>query len=194
MSENKKLDGRPAYALEKEIVRDEIDECIRTGLGILAGRDQKQIDNFHNTKYLLKQYRKVVYAIHVSEADLNARMEMEHGITLSAMEVNAELAGIDLSGTKLENMLRIINTCLDAVRQDPDDGELHYQVLYVTYFSDRKPVNRDALLIELDRRGFPMSPTTYHKYLNESIRAIDRILWGYTARDCIELVKQFLPE
>ena len=70
MSENKKLDGRPAYALEKEIVRDEIDECIRTGLGILAGRDQKQIDNFHNTKYLLKQYRKVVYAIHVSEADL----------------------------------------------------------------------------------------------------------------------------
>ena len=55
MSENKKLDGRPAYALEKEIVRDEIDECIRTGLGILAGRDQKQIDNFHNTKYLLKQ-------------------------------------------------------------------------------------------------------------------------------------------
>ena len=84
--------------------------------------------------------------------------------------------------------------CLDAVRQDPDDGELHYQVLYVTYFSDRKPVNRDALLIELDRRGFPMSPTTYHKYLNESIRAIDRILWGYTARDCIELVKQFLPE
>lgn len=204
MSENKKLDGRPAYALEKEIVRDEIDECIRTGLGILAGRDQKQIDNFHNTKYLLKQYRKVVYAIHVSEADLNARMEMEHGITLSAMEVNAELAGIDLSGTKLENyarsvirsknMLRIINTCLDAVRQDPDDGELHYQVLYVTYFSDRKPVNRVALLIELDRRGFPMSPTTYHKYLNESIRAIDRILWGYTARDCIELVKQFLPE
>lgn len=62
MSENKKLDGRPAYALEKEIVCDEIDECIRTGLGILSGRDQKQIDNFHNTKYLLKQYRKVVYA------------------------------------------------------------------------------------------------------------------------------------
>lgn len=28
MSENKKLDGRPAYALEKEIVCDEIDECI----------------------------------------------------------------------------------------------------------------------------------------------------------------------
>lgn len=83
MSENKKLDGRPAYALEKEIVCDEIDECIRTGLGILSGRDQKQIDNFHNTKYLLKQYRKVVYAIHVSEADLNARMEMEHGITLT---------------------------------------------------------------------------------------------------------------
>ena len=25
------------------------------------------------------------------------------------------------------------------------------------------------------------------------IKAIDRILWGYTARDCMEIIKQFLP-
>ena len=33
----------------------------------------------------------------------------------------------------------------------------------------------------------------YHSYLNMAIRAIDRILWGYTARDCMEIIKQFLP-
>lgn len=31
------------------------------------------------------------------------------------------------------------------------------------------------------------------RYLNLAIRAIDRILWGYTARDCMEIIKQFLP-
>ena len=31
------------------------------------------------------------------------------------------------------------------------------------------------------------------QYLNMAIRAIDRILWGYTARDCMEIIKQFLP-
>jgi len=38
-----------------------------------------------------------------------------------------------------------------------------------------------------------MSMVTYHSYLNMAIKAIDRILWGYTARDCMEIIKQFLP-
>ena len=46
----------------------------------------------------------------------------------------------------------------------------------------------------LDTRGFPMSIASYHNYLNAAIRALDRILWGYTARDCIDIIKQFLPE
>ncbi len=38
-----------------------------------------------------------------------------------------------------------------------------------------------------------MSMVTYHSYLNMAIESIDRILWGYTARDCMEIIKQFLP-
>ena len=86
------------------------------------------------TPSLLKQYRRVAYSVFISESELNLRMEMEHGTRLSTLEVNAELAGIDLSNTKLENhtksvirsktMLDIINTALEAVRQDPDRGEL----------------------------------------------------------------------
>ena len=139
----------------------------------------------------------------ISEADMNVRMEMEHGTRLSTLEVNAELAGVDLSGSKLEgyartvirskNMLQIIDNALNTVRMDPNRGELMYQVLYLTYFSKKKPANREVILAELDRQGFPMSMVTYHSYLNMAIRAIDRILWGYTARDCMEIIKQFLP-
>ena len=39
-----------------------------------------------------------------------------------------------------------------------------------------------------------MKEELYHNHLKAAIKAIDRILWGYTARDCIELIKQFLPE
>lgn len=90
-------------------------------------------------------------------------------------------------------MLQIIDHALETVRNDPDHGEIMYQILYLTYFSPKKPSNREAILQELDRLGFPMSMGTYHNYLNMSIRAIDRILWGYTARDCMEIIKQFLP-
>ena len=80
-------------------------------------------------------------------------------------------------------MLQIIKNALNTVRLDPDHGELMYQILYLTYFSERKLANREAILAELERIGFQMSMVTYHSYLNMAIKAIDRILWGYTARD-----------
>ena len=128
---------------------------------------------------------------------------MEHGTQLSTLEVNAELAGIDLSGSKLEGytrsivrsrkMLEIIKNALEAVRLEPAHGELLYQLLYLTYFSEPKPKNRDIILSQLDRMGYPMSVSSYHNNLNRGIRAIDHILWGYTAQDCIDIIRNFMP-
>lgn len=197
---------RPALAIEKEVKRDEISTGLNVGVEKLEGKTtvRQPIDNTHNTKYLLKQYRRVAYAVEISESELNLRMEMEHGTRLSTLEVNAELAGVDLSNTKLEayaqsvirskSMLEIIKTALDSVRKDPDRGELMYQILYETYFTPSKPRRREDIIDKLDSMGFPMSIASYHNYLNAAIHAIDRILWGYTARDCIEIIKQFLPD
>lgn len=134
---------------------------------------------------------------------MNVRMEMEHGTRLSTLEVNGELAGVvcpvlNWRGTPgqlfgARTCFRSLITRLIRCEWDPDHGELMYQVLYLTYFSKKKPANREVILAELDRQGFPMSMVTYHSYLNLAIRAIDRILWGYTARDCMEIIKQFLP-
>lgn len=198
-------DSTPVFAIEKEVLKTEIETGLQAGVNQLEDKPAKSklVEKYHNTRHLLKQYRRVAYAIHISETDMNVRMEMEHGTKLSTLEVNAELAGVDLSGSKLEsyartvirskNMLKIIDNALEAVRMDPDHGELMYQVLYLTYFSQKKLPNREAMLVELDRLGFPMSMRTYHSYLNMAIQAIDRILWGYTARDCMEIIKQFLP-
>ena len=90
MGKIKQGDARPAYSLEKEAVREEIQTGLQTGVEILAGNVEKgkETDHFHNTKYLLKQYRRVEYSIRISEADLNLRMEMQHGMRLSTLEVN----------------------------------------------------------------------------------------------------------
>lgn len=206
MADKGKRLTRPALGIEKEVVKEEISTALHDGVEKLKGNAnrRKPVDNFHNTKYLLKQYRRVAYSIQISEEELNLRMELEYGTRLSTLETNAELAGIDLSNTKLENhartvirsktMLEIINTALDAVRKDPDRGELMYHVLYETYFTPAKPKRREDILTTLDDQGFPMSIASYHNYLNAAIRALDRILWGYTARDCIDIIKQFLPE
>ena len=190
---------------QAKALKTEIETGLQVGVDHLEDKPMKRkpVKKYHNTRHLLKQYRKVSYAIQISESDMNVRMEMEHGTRLSTLEVNAELAGVDLSGSKLEgyartvirskNMLQIIKNALNTVRLDPDHGELMYQILYLTYFSERKLANREAILAELERIGFQMSMVTYHSSLNMAIKAIDRILWGYTARDCMEIIKQFLP-
>jgi len=199
-----KKDNIPAFELEKAAVSAEIERGLETGVKHLIQEEpQQREDHFHNTRFLLRQYRRVEYAIRISESDLNLRMEMEHGIQMSALEVNADLAGIDLTGSKLEGytksiirsqkMLRIIQNALDTVRLDPENGELLYQVLFLTYFSPQKPKNREAIVDSLDRMGYPMSVATYHNYLNKGIRAIDHILWGYTTIDCMEIIRNFLP-
>ncbi len=198
-------DSTPAFALEKEALKVEIEAGIQSGVDHIAENagERKKEEQFHNTKHLLKQYRRVAYAIQISESDLNLRMEMQHGTRLSTLELNAELAGVDLSGSKLESytrtvirsktMLQIIDTALEAVRLDPDRGELMYQLLYHTYFTKQKPPNREAIISQLDRLGYPMSIGTYNNYLKMSINALDRILWGYTARDSMDIIKSFLP-
>ncbi len=194
----------PAFELEKGAVQTEVENGLAGGVKRLHNEDQNGRENhLHNTRYLLRQYRRVAYAVKISEADLNLRMEMEHGTQLSTLEVNAELAGIDLSGSKLEGytrsivrsrkMLEIIKNALEAVRLEPAHGELLYQLLYLTYFSEPKPKNRDIILSQLDRMGYPMSVSSYHNNLNRGIRAIDHILWGYTAQDCIDIIRNFLP-
>ncbi len=146
-------DSTPVFALEKEALKTEIETGLQVGVDHLEDKPMKRkpVEKYHNTRHLLKQYRKVAYAIQISESDMNVRMEMEHGTWLSTLEVNAELAGVDLSGSKLEgyartvirskNMLQIIKNALDTVRLDPDHGELMYQILYLTYFSERKLAN-----------------------------------------------------
>lgn len=148
-------DSTPAFAIEKEVLKTEIESGLQSGVDKLEDKPikRKPVEKYHNTRHLLKQYRRVAYAIQISETDMNVRMEMEHGTKLSTLELNAELAGVDLSGSKLEgyartvirskNMLQIIDNALDTVRMDPDHGELMYQVLYLTYFSQKSwPIAR----------------------------------------------------
>ncbi len=169
-----------------------------------AEKELSPEERLHNTKLLLKKFRDVDYAVKVAEEELNLRFEQEYGTRLSTLEVNAELAGMDLSNTKLEsytrsivrskNMLGVIRAALEAVRQNPNQGELLYQILYLNYFSPQKPKNRDSIIDMLDDAGFPMVVSTYHLYLNTAIEAIDRILWGFTTRDCMEILCQFVSD
>ena len=67
-------DSTPAFEIEKEALKTEIETGIQSGVDHLEANTakRKDADKYHNTRHLLKQYRKVAYAIQISEADMNS--------------------------------------------------------------------------------------------------------------------------
>lgn len=67
-----KKPARPAFAIEKEAVKEEIQTGLHIGVEKLSNLNSRtELPNhFHNTKYLLKQYRRVSYAVNLSETEL----------------------------------------------------------------------------------------------------------------------------
>ena len=165
---------------------------------------EKDRERLHNTRYLLRQYRRIAYSVKMSEEDLGEKMEAEYGTALKTFRSNAEKLNIDLSGTSSESyarslcrskcMLKIIDHALEVVKGDPDLGELLYLILYYTYFTPVKLPNREAILLKLSADGYDMSPVTYHSYQQMAIEAMDGVLWGYTAADAVKIVDRFFPE
>lgn len=72
--------GKLPLEIDKALSQQEIESGVQAGLAHLSGKEaRKPEDHFHNTKHLLKQYRRVLYSVSISEEDLNLRVEMEHG-------------------------------------------------------------------------------------------------------------------
>ena len=148
-------DSTPVFALEKEALKAEIETGLQVGVDHLEDKPMKRkpVEKYHNTRHLLKQYRKVAYAIQISESDMNVRMEMEHGTRLSTLEVNAELAGVDLSGSKLEGYEEdfehdgFLYSMGDIIKEEQhfQEENLHTEVVTVTTASK----NLEDILAEL---------------------------------------------
>ena len=60
-----KSDSVPAFALEKEALKTEIEAGIQTGVEQMESgqKGKKPVEKYHNTRHLLRQYRKVAVRV-----------------------------------------------------------------------------------------------------------------------------------
>jgi len=108
---------------------------------------------YHNTKMMLKYYRDIVWALECFPQQVAAELDQpfkELDTLLSA--VDAQLA---MGNTKMEHRLlsikksRIlldrINDALTVLRQKPTNGELMYNIIFLTYITPDKLKHSDIL-------------------------------------------------
>ena len=108
-------------------------------------------------------------------------------------------AGLDLNGTEIEaqtktiarsrNMLRMIDCSVDLLRTKHKNCELYYWILYYTYLLPQEMQNIDEIVEKLRDYMKDISRSTYFRKKNEAVLELGRVLWGYTSRECLNIVQ-----
>lgn len=165
-------------------------------------RTEREEYLYHNTELLLKKYRDVVWSVEVSAIQAQINFENEMDCTLSEFLNMSYEAGADLSGTEIQEqmrvlernkkMLKIIDTSVELIRKKQVDGELYYQILYHTYLSDEPSGSIEEIIDKLAQNGQYMSWKTYYNKRTKAIEVLSTVLWGFTSKDCMPIIEQFL--
>lgn len=144
---------------------------------------------FHDTWKLLKNYRDAVWNL-----ELAVRQVKNDSIYL---------AGSDIDSTRLENyaksieqsskMLNLLNSAVETLRNKHKHGEQYYWILYYTYLSPQQLQNTDEIIESLTPHIANISKRTYYRKRPEAVQALTSVLWGYTSKDCLEMLNELLP-
>lgn len=157
---------------------------------------------YHNTEVLLKKYRDVVWSIEVSAMQAQISFELEMDCALEEFLEMSYAAGADLSGTQIQEqmrtlernkkMLKIIDAAVEMLRKKQGDGEEYYWILYYTYLSDKPCKRIEDIIQRVGEKTEPMAWKTYFSRRKKAIETLSSILWGFTSKDCLPILKEFV--
>ncbi len=168
--------------------------------------DKDIIENplYHSTWKLLKKYRDVVWSLELSVQQVKNTFQLEYGSSIEDFLDSIYLAGADLSETDIEHhakciershrMLKLLETAVEILRTKHKYGESFYWILYYTFLSPQQLLNVDETIEKLQPHIRNISYRTYYRKRQEAIEALSSVLWGYTSKDCMEILEQFFPE
>ena len=165
--------------------------------------DVTQSPEYHNTWKLLKKYRDVVWSLELSVQQAKNSYQLEYGSSIEDFIDSIYLAGVDLSGCNIEHqarciershkMLKLLDSAVTLLRSKHKNGEPYYWVLYYTFFSPQQLLNIEEIIENLRPHIRYISYRTYYRKRHEAIDALGSILWGYTSKDSLAVLEQFVP-
>lgn len=157
---------------------------------------------YHNTEILLKRYRDVVWSMEVSAIQARMNFEYEMGCSLDEFLQMSYAAGMDFSGTDIQEqirtlerskkMLNIIDASAEILKKREHDETL-YWVIYYTYLSKKQLRNVDDILKKVtEKTGEYMCMKTYYRNRKKAIDLLSTILWGFTSKECLPILEEFV--
>lgn len=159
---------------------------------------------YHDTYRFLQKYRDATYSLKVVVHQLEMQFQTEHGTSIDEFLDAIYSAGADICGTDIEDraksidrsnrMLKLLDSSVDLLRTCHKHGEEYYWILYYSFLSPRELKNVEDILDKLENHFRYISRRTYYRKRKEAIEALGTILWGYTAKETLDILNKFFPE
>ena len=92
-------------------------------------------------------------------------------------------------------MLKIIESALDILKNRHIKGEEYYWILYYTYLS-KKPCKNSDTIIECVNNEIDeyISWASYFRLRKKAINTLSNILWGFTSKECLPVLNEFVKK
>jgi hypothetical protein len=159
---------------------------------------------YHDTLQLLRKYRDVVWSLEMSVQQVRKRFKVEYGNSIEDFLDSVYLAGADLGGSDIEQharcidrshqMLKLLDAAVGLLGARHKDGEGHYWLIYYSFLSPQRLRNVEGVIEALRPHVQDISYRTYYRRRREAVDALSSVLWGYTARESLEILGEFVPE
>lgn len=117
----------------------------------------------------------------------------------SVYAAGAELSGGDIaerakSIERSNQMLKLLDSSVDLMRNSHKFGEQYFWILYYAFLSPQEFKNTDEILEKLEPHVSNISYRTYYRKRRAAIETLSTILWGFTAKETIDILDEFFPE
>lgn len=165
---------------------------------------EKENYEYHNTFLLLKKYRDVVWSLELSVKKIQSRFQIEMGSSIEDFLDSVYLAGVDFADSGVvehtksieqsHKMLKLIEAAVDLLRNKHKNGEMYYWILYYAFLSPQQYKNADEIIEQLTPHIRDISYRTYYRKRREAIESLSCILWGYTEKECLNVLEEFFEK
>ena len=159
---------------------------------------------FHDTYKFLRRYRDATYSLKVVVHQMEKQFRLKYGTSVDEFLDSIYAAGADLSGDDIEEraksiersnrMLKMLDSSVDLLRTNHKYGEQYYWILYYTFLSPQELKGTNEIIEALRPHISNISYRTYYRKRHAAIEALSTILWGFTAKEIIEILNEFFPE
>lgn len=159
-------------------------------------------DYYHNTQLLLRNYRSARWNLELELSQICDSSPMDFGTSIEDRLLSIEEIGVSYYGSQLQSqasnvrltwqMIQYIDKSIALIRSKHPQGELYYQIFYLCYLSEEGQPHLTELLRRLQQYGFYLSGRSFYRRRKEAISLLGSVLWGYTSKDCLNVLQQYM--